>query len=94
MSRRGVRRSARLPAPGLMPQGAHSDKPIVEAPSVGMPEGTFLGCTAIGLFGHYSVNETQTAAGVAKQYVFKEDGITAGVRYVYVRNGVVNAIQR
>lgn len=68
-------------------------KPVEEAPLVGMTEERFLRCTAPGLFGRHTVNETVTAAGVTKQYVFRDNAISA-VRYVYVRNGVVTAIQR
>ena len=65
---------------------------LPDFPTIGMTEGTFKRCTVLGaIVAAESVNETETAAGVTKQYVYKKD---VGVRYVYLRNGVITAIQR
>ncbi|BEU96596.1 DUF4124 domain-containing protein [Acidovorax sp. DW039] len=67
---------------------------VPENPVVGMSEADFRGCTQFGvLFPPTSVNTTETAAGVLKQYVYSAD-LNAGIRFVYTRNGVVSAIQR
>ena len=67
---------------------------VPEYPSVGMSEAEFRGCTQFGvLFSHENINETETSAGISKQYVYSRGG-SAGIRFVYTRNGVVSAIQR
>lgn len=67
---------------------------VPEYPSVGMSEADFRGCTQFGvLFPHKDLNQTETAAGVSKQFVYSGVG-SAGIRFVYTRNGVVTAIQR
>lgn len=83
-----------------------SDEKIAEAklkcggklptyPSIGMSESDFLQCTVIGTLTKPIVNTTETAAGILKQYVLGDYGIS-GVdpKYVYVTNGKVTAIQR
>lgn len=67
---------------------------VPEYPTVGMSEADFKGCTQFGvLFPHKDFNQTETAAGVSKQFVYSGVG-SAGIRFVYTRNGVVTAIQR
>lgn len=58
-------------------------------PAVGMTEAEFL-CTRSGIVSVGKINETETAAGVSKQYVLK----SGATRYVYVTNGLVTAVQR
>lgn len=58
-------------------------------PAVGMTEAEFL-CTRSGIASVGKVNETETAAGVSKQYVMK----SGATRYVYVTDGLVTAVQR
>ncbi|MFZ3125872.1 MAG: DUF4124 domain-containing protein [Acidovorax sp.] len=58
-------------------------------PDIGMSEADFL-CTRPGMYGVNKVNQTVTAGGVRKQYVIDHSAI----RYVYVDNGVVTAIQK
>ena len=66
---------------------------IAEHPSIGMTEADFKKCTFLGLFYEpETINETETAAGVSRQYVYRKGA--PGVRYLYVRNGRVTAIQR
>lgn len=60
-------------------------------PAVGMSESEFL-CTRSGIAGVEKVNRTTTTTGERKQYVMR-DGVVGGVRYVYVDNGVVTAVQ-
>lgn len=68
-----------------------SGKPVVETPEVGMTEHQFLNCTAIGMFKVWkTVNQTETASGVHRQYVFDR----FDVKYVYTRNGMVTGLQR
>jgi hypothetical protein len=65
---------------------------LPDLPTIGMTEGTFKRCTMLGvLVAPETVNETETAAGVSKQYVFKKD---IGIHYLYFRNGVITAIQK
>ena len=67
---------------------------VPEYPSVGMSEADFRGCTQFGvLFPDENINETETSAGISKQFVYSRGG-SAGIRFVYTRNGVVSAIQR
>ena len=82
------RRQQRLKAAGV---DCPAEMPF--EPAVGMKEVAFLDCTHLGRLGHESVNETKTAAGTLRQYVFKPDHASS-VRYVYTRNGEVTAIQR
>lgn len=66
---------------------------LPEYPAIGMPEDQFRNCTQFGVLTPYSdLNQTETAAGVSKQYVYSSR--VGGIRYVYTRNGVVSAIQR
>ena len=66
---------------------------LLEDPVIGMPEDQFRNCTQFGVLTPYSdLNQTETAAGVSKQYVYSSR--VGGIRYVYTRNGVVSAIQR
>ena len=66
-------------------------KPVVETPEVGMTESHFLNCTAIGIFRVWkTINQTETASGVQRQYVFDR----LDVKYVYTRNGMVSGLQR
>lgn len=61
-------------------------------PTVGMKEEQFLRCTYFGLaITPERINETETAAGVTKQYVYRT---VADIKYLYTRNGVVTGIQR
>lgn len=63
-----------------------------EYPTIGMTEAQFKKCTEFGIrVKPTTVNETETAAGVSKQYVYSADW---EIRYLYVRKGVVTAIQR
>ncbi|CAN7577088.1 hypothetical protein LJR039_004101 [Pseudorhodoferax sp. LjRoot39] len=65
------------------------------APSIGMPEQRFRSCTVIGLLVEPdAVNVTETAAGTTKQFVYLRSIATTGFKFVYTRNGVVDAIQR
>lgn len=67
---------------------------VPEYPKVGMTEFEFRNCTQHGLLiAHSDVNQTETAAGLSKQYVYS-GARNIGIRYVYIRNGVVTAIQR
>lgn len=67
---------------------------VPEYPKVGMTEFEFRNCTQHGLLvEHSDVNQTETAAGISKQYVYSGTR-NIGIRYVYTRNGVVTAIQR
>lgn len=64
-------------------------------PSVGMTEKQFRSCTVVGvLVAPDSVNVTETASGVTKQYVFSNSFGAAGFKFLYTANGVVTAIQR
>ena len=64
---------------------------VPEYPSIGMTEFEFKNCTQIGiLFDHSDQNITKTAGGTLKQLVY---GKNIGVRYIYIRNGVISAIQ-
>ena len=61
-------------------------------PAIGMTENEFLHCTQFGLLETpNTINVTETAAGVSKQYVYPS---YSGIRYLYTRNSVVTAIQR
>ena len=64
-----------------------------EMPSIGMKEATFLDCTWVGRGSSEAVNETVTAGGTTRQYVYKR-AHTNNRYYIYTRNGVVSAIQR
>ena len=58
-------------------------------PAIGMTEQQAMRCTYFGVVRVPNrVNETETAAGVMKQFVY------GGGTYIYTRNGVVTAIQR
>ena len=64
-----------------------------EYPTVGMTETHFRTCTVIGVLADVEkINETETASGLARQYVYNTPGLN--IRYLYTRNGVVTAIQR
>ena len=64
-------------------------------PSIGMTEKNFHNCTVVGvLVTPDSVNVTETAAGVTKQFVYSNSSVAAGFRFLYTRNGVITAIQR
>lgn len=58
-------------------------------PEVGWSEERFLRCSRAGVLGASAVNETSTASGVSKQYVFRLVN-----SYVYTQNGVVTSIQK
>ena len=61
-------------------------------PAVGMKEEQFLRCTYFGVVvTPERINETETTAGVTKQYVYRT---VADIKYLYTRNGVVTGIQR
>lgn len=61
-------------------------------PTIGMKEAQFRQCTTFGiLIDPERINETETAAGVTKQFVYSK---TSEIRYLYIRNGVVSGIQR
>lgn len=64
-----------------------------EYPSIGMAESTFKNCTYLGRFyrEHTSYNETVTAFGTSRQYIFRPP---VGITYLYTRDGIVTAIQR
>jgi len=63
-----------------------------EEPSVGMPEADFRNCTRFGLaFEAQKVNEIQTQTGVTKQFVYRS---AHPIKFVYIRTGIVSAIQR
>lgn len=67
---------------------------VPEYPVIGMSEADFRGCTQFGvLFQHKDMNQTETTAGISKQYVYSGSE-SAGIRFVYTRDGVVTAIQR
>lgn len=61
---------------------------LPEYPAIGWAEDRFLSCSVVGLSGTPKINTTETAAGVSKQYVFRYYKT-----YVYVRGGVVVAVQ-
>lgn len=77
-------RQDRLKAAGI----TCPDAPL--APAVGMSEVMFRECSFLGR-NPDRINETETAAGITRQYVF---GGGRSVRYVYTRKGVITAIQR
>lgn len=94
--------SVRTIRPAALPAGAQSlDDRIKSAaqqcgvanlpeyPAIGWPEDRFLSCSVVGLSETPKINTTETAAGVSKQYVFRYYKT-----YVYVRGGVVVAVQR
>lgn len=58
-------------------------------PEVGWSEARFLQCSRLGVVGTYTVNETQVAGGVGRQYVFRNSDT-----YVYTNNGQVTGVQR
>jgi len=71
---------------------ANCKKEIAEYPVIGMTEADFKNCTNFGLMVKpETVNETETAAGVTRQYVYRNHH---WVRFLYTRNGIVTAIQR
>ena len=84
---REAKRQERLKAAGV------SCPAEMLAPAVGMKEVVFLECTELGSRGPNRLNETETAAGVSRQYVF-ELGRGTERQYIYVRGGVITAIQR
>lgn len=71
---------------------ARCGKPVPQVPFVGMKEERFLSCTWLGAFGDYTINETQTARGLSRQYVFSD--ALQWARYVYTVNGIVAVIQK
>lgn len=72
---------------------ASCTREVIEYPVIGMTEADFKNCTQFGLLVQPDkINETETAAGVSKQYVYRRD--YSGIRFLYVRNGRVSAIQR
>ena len=61
-------------------------------PTIGMAEQKFQNCTTWGLLNRAdSVNQTETASGVSKQFVYPSG---REIRYLYTVNGRVTAIQR
>lgn len=68
---------------------------LPKLPEIGWTESKFLECTRYGIVGTNSivskvkVNETNTAAGVSKQFVFRDPDA-----YVYTTNGIVTAVQQ
>lgn len=62
-------------------------------PSIGMTEAEFVGCTVLGRYGKSHINETTTARGTSRQYVFR-GARPSETRYVYTENGKVTAIQK
>lgn len=68
---------------------------LPEGPTVGMSEQNFRNCTVVGvLVAPDSVNVTETAAGVSKQFVYLNSAHIAGFKFLYTRNGKVTTIQR
>lgn len=64
-------------------------------PSIGMTEKNFRSCTVVGvLVAPDSINVTETASGVSKQFVYSSNFGAAGFKFLYTRNGVITAIQR
>ena len=57
---------------------------IPEMPSIGMQESIFLDCTWVGRGRSETVNETVTAGGTTRQYVYKR-GYGNGRYYIYTR---------
>ena len=71
---------------------ASCDGDVVDYPSIGMSELHFQNCTSWGLLNRpKTVNETETARGVSKQFVYAPG---REIRYLYTVNGKVTAIQR
>jgi hypothetical protein len=65
---------------------------VLAQPVVGMAESNFLACTRFAREWSYSkINETETAYGVRRQYVY---GVSAPIRYVYTNQGQVVSITR
>lgn len=65
---------------------------FADYPVIGMSEHSFQNCTTWGLLTRPDrVNQTETALGISKQFVYP-----AGreIRYLYVNDGRVSAIQR
>lgn len=61
-------------------------------PVIGMSESRFLSCTRFAReWAHTRVNETETAYGIRRQYVY---GQSAPIRYVYTEQGAVVSITR
>lgn len=64
-----------------------------DEPVVGMTEDVVQNCTRF--WENYGagarVNETETAAGISRQYVFN---LRNNIRYLYTTRGIVTAIQR
>lgn len=71
-----------------MCKGKFYDEPVV-----GMTEDVLQNCTRF--WERYGagarVNETETRAGISRQYVFR---LRDNIRYLYTTNGIVTAIQR
>ena len=71
---------------------ARCNNGLPEYPTIGMTEFEFLNCTTWGVVVRPdTVNQTETALGTSKQYVYPSG---REIRYLYVRNGLVSAIQR
>lgn len=65
-----------------------------EYPQIGASESAMLLCSEVGVrVSPKAVNETTTANGVARQYVYEWPSHGART-YIYTRNGVVTAIQK
>ena len=69
-------------------------KPVVQTPEVGMTEHQFLNCTSVGRSMFWTVNETQTANGISRQYVITNSFYTNKVKYLYTRDGMITGLQR
>lgn len=66
--------------------------PVPAQPVVGMAESSFLACTRFAREWAYAkINETESAAGVRRQYVYAAG---APIRYVYTDQGQVVSITR
>lgn len=76
----------------LQSASASCGQSLEELPRVGMVEKTAIKCTIFGVLNPpTTVNETETKAGVTKQYVFRN---FSEIKYLYIRGGVVSAIQK
>lgn len=76
----------------LQSASASCGQSLEELPRIGMAERTAIKCTIFGVLNPpTTVNETETKAGITKQYVFRN---FSEIKYLYIRGGVVSAIQK
>lgn len=65
---------------------------LEELPRIGMAEQVAIKCTIFGVLNKpTTVNETETKAGVTRQYVFRN---FSQIKYLHIRGGVVSAIYK